>query len=90
MRSNLVEFVGYPGYTSIVELKNHKEALKDEFWIRTMQDELAQYEGNEVQYLVPRLLEVNIIGTKWIVKNKINEEGNVTSNKARLVSQGYT
>jgi len=33
---------------------------------------------------------MNVIGTKWIYKNKSNENGTVTKNKARLVSQGYT
>ena len=32
----------------------------------------------------------NMIGTKWIFKNKIDEEGNIARNKALLVSQGYT
>ena len=31
-----------------------------------------------------------MIGTKWIFKNKTNEEGVITRNKARLVAQGYT
>ena len=33
---------------------------------------------------------VNIIGTKWIFRNKIDKDGNVIRNKARLVAQGYT
>ena len=30
-----------------------------------------------------------MIGTKWVFKNKLNEEGEVVRNKARLVAQGY-
>lgn len=33
---------------------------------------------------------MNVIGTKWIYKNKSDENGNVTRNNARLVVQGYT
>ena len=33
---------------------------------------------------------MNVIGTKWVFRNKTNEEGNVIRNKARLVAQGYT
>lgn len=33
---------------------------------------------------------LNVICTKWIFKNKTDEEGNITCNKARLVAQGYT
>ena len=40
--------------------------------------------------MVPKPQHTNIIKTKWIVKNKIDEEGNITRNKARLVAQGYT
>src|SRR5271156_5514032 len=31
----------------------------------------------------------NVIGTKWIFRNKLNEYWNVTINKARLVCKGY-
>jgi hypothetical protein len=31
----------------------------------------------------------NIIGSKWIFKNKLNEQGQVVRNKARLVFKGY-
>jgi hypothetical protein len=31
----------------------------------------------------------NVIGSKWIFKNKLNEEGQVVRNKERLVCKGY-
>jgi hypothetical protein len=33
---------------------------------------------------------VNIIGTKWVFKNKQGEDGEVVRNKAHLVAQGYS
>ncbi|GAA0153192.1 hypothetical protein LIER_37630 [Lithospermum erythrorhizon] len=47
-------------------------------------------QSNDVWELVPRPKDHNIIGTKWIFKNKSDELGVVTKNKARLVEQGYS
>ncbi|CAM8948080.1 unnamed protein product [Rhodiola kirilowii] len=55
-----------------------------------MQEELGEFQRNDVWDLVPRPDNVNVIGTKWIFKNKSDEQGNITQNKARLVAQGYT
>ncbi|WJX12366.1 hypothetical protein P8452_02876 [Trifolium repens] len=66
------------------------EALTDEAWIEAMQEELNQFERSEVWDLVPRPEDMNVIGTKWVYKNKSDENDTVTRNKARLVAQGYT
>ncbi|GJX22049.1 retrovirus-related pol polyprotein from transposon TNT 1-94 [Tanacetum coccineum] len=34
-------------------------------------------------------MDMTIIGTKWIYRNKLDENGAVTRNKARLIAQGY-
>lgn len=75
---------------SKIEPKNVKEALTDEFWINAMQEELVHFKRNEVLDLVPRPEGTNVIGIKWVYKNKSDEKGVVTRNKARLVAQGYT
>jgi hypothetical protein len=33
---------------------------------------------------------VNVIGTKWVFKDKQGEDGEVVRNKARLVAQGFS
>ena len=86
----VANFVSYSCYLSQVEPTKVEEALQDESWIEAMHDELLQFQRNDVWTLVPRPEGEHIIGTKWIFRNKTNEEGNVIRNKARLVAQGYS
>ncbi|KAK0605240.1 hypothetical protein LWI29_024494 [Acer saccharum] len=65
-------------------------AIVDEYWVGAMQEELNQFERNEVWSLVPRPKDINVIGTKWVFRNKTDESGKIVRNKARLVAQGYT
>ena len=51
---------------------------------------MSQIEKNKTWELVPHPKDKNIIGTKWVFKNKMNEEGQVIRNKARLVCKGYS
>jgi hypothetical protein len=53
-----------------------------------MQEELNNFKRNVVWSLVPRPKQ-NIVGTKWVFRNKQDEHGVVTRNKARLVAKGY-
>jgi hypothetical protein len=39
--------------------------------------------------LVPRPKDKNVIDTKWVYRNKLNEYGEVTRNKDSLVCKGY-
>ena len=54
-----------------------------------MQEELNQFERNEVWELVPKPNDQSVIGTKWVYRNKMDENGIIIRNKARLVAQGY-
>ncbi|GJY94020.1 retrovirus-related pol polyprotein from transposon TNT 1-94 [Tanacetum coccineum] len=54
-----------------------------------MQEELNQFIANDVWELVPQPKNMTIIGTKWVFRNKLDENGVVSRNKARLVAQGY-
>jgi len=54
-----------------------------------MNEEPEQIENNNTWELVRRPNDKNVIGKKWIFKNKLNENGDVIRNMARLVCKGY-
>nr|GEU84309.1 copia protein [Tanacetum cinerariifolium] len=66
-----------------LEPKNVNEALKDESWIIAMQEELNQFIANDVWELVPHSRSTKIIRTKGVYRNKLDENGVVSRNKAR-------
>ena len=74
---------------SIVESRSFEKAKNDEHWIKEMEEELSQIEKNERWELVPRPKDKNVIGTKCVFINNLNEDGQVTKNKARLVCEVY-
>ena len=90
--TQLANFCGHFAFVSISEPKKVAEAFMEPEWIQAMQEELQQFELNNVWELVkrPDPQKHNIIGTKWIYRNKQDEHGQVVRNKARLVAQGYT
>ncbi|GKA53214.1 retrovirus-related pol polyprotein from transposon TNT 1-94 [Tanacetum coccineum] len=85
---NIKESKSHP-LENVIEPKNINEALKDESWVIAMQEELNQFVSNDVWELVPNPKDMTIIGTKWVFRNKLDENGVVSRNKARLVAQGY-
>ena len=74
---------------SHIEPSSIKEECKYENWVNAMNEELDQIEKNQTWEQVPRPKNKNVIGTKWVFKNKVNENGQVIRNKARLVCKGY-
>ena len=54
-----------------------------------MNEELDRIEKNDTWELIPRPADKNVIGSKQVYKNKMNEQGNIVINKARLVCKGY-
>jgi hypothetical protein len=54
-----------------------------------MQEELNNFKRNKVWSLV-EIPKQNVVGTKWVFRNKQDEHGVVTRNKARLVAKVYS
>nr|GEZ79423.1 retrovirus-related Pol polyprotein from transposon TNT 1-94 [Tanacetum cinerariifolium] len=76
-------------FISTIKPKNVNETLTGDSWIVAMQEKLNQFIANDVWDLVPNPRNMNIIGTKWAFRNKLDDNGIVSQNKARLVAQGY-
>ena len=55
-----------------------------------MHEELNNFTRNQVWELVERPKGHNVIGIKWVFRNKQDQDRIVVRNKARLVAQGYT
>jgi hypothetical protein len=88
-RSRVAHFCEHYSFVSSIEPNRVEDALRDSDWVLAMQEELNNFRRNEVWHLVPRPNQ-NVVGTKWVFRNKQDEHGVVTRNKARLVAKGYS
>jgi hypothetical protein len=80
-RSPVAHFCEHYSFVSSIEPHRVEEALQDSDWVVAMQEELNNFIRNEVWHLVPRPNQ-NVVGTKWVFRNKQDEHGVVTRNKA--------
>ena len=74
---------------SKIESRIVNDALQDDDWYKAMKEEIEKIEKNKTWTLVPRPADKNVIGTKWVFRNNLYENGDITRNKARLVYKGY-
>jgi hypothetical protein len=88
-RSRVAHFCEHYSFVSSIEPYIVDDALRDPNWVLAMQEELNNFTRNEVCHLVPRPNQ-NVVGTKWVFRNKKDEHGVVTRNKVRLVAKGYS
>ena len=76
-------------FISQEEPKKVSQALADENWVEAMQEELLQFNLQDVWVLCDLPNGKRVIGTRWVFKNKRDARGNIVKNKARLVAQCY-
>ena len=50
-----------------------------------MEDKLNEFERNRVWRLIPTPKDASVVGLEWVFQNKMDKEGNMISNKERLV-----
>ena len=65
----------------VIEPKNFNQASIEDISVKAMKEELNQIKKSETWDLVPRPKDKNVIGTKWVFKNKLNENGEIVRNK---------
>ncbi|WVZ76379.1 hypothetical protein U9M48_024357 [Paspalum notatum var. saurae] len=77
-------------FVSSIEPTTIDQALSDPDWVNAMHEELNNFTRNEVWTLEAKPKGARVIGTKWVFRNKQDDEGNILRNKARLVAKGYS
>jgi hypothetical protein len=80
-RSRVANFSEHYLFVSSFEPFKVEDALRDPNWVVAMQDKLNNFKRNEVWSLVERSKQ-NVVDTKWVFRNKQDEHGVVTRNKA--------
>jgi hypothetical protein len=58
-------------FVALFEPRDIGHALSDSSWVNVVLEELENFERNQVWTLVKPLRDVNVIGTKWVFKNKL-------------------
>ncbi|RVW89807.1 Retrovirus-related Pol polyprotein from transposon RE1 [Vitis vinifera] len=76
--------------SDISEPKTYRTALKIPHWLKAMQEEIKALIQNRTWDLVPRPPTANIVGSKWVFKTNLKEDGTIDRYKARLVARGFS
>ncbi|XP_042939441.1 uncharacterized mitochondrial protein AtMg00810-like [Carya illinoinensis] len=58
--------------------------------ILAMDDEIQALKKNDTWDLLPRPLNHNMVGCRWIFKTKLHVDGSIEHHKARLVAKGFS
>ena len=67
-----------------------QEALKDDNWVRAMNEEMGALERNETQEIVERPKDKKEVGYRWIYTVKYQADGTLDRYKARFIAKEYT
>jgi len=86
----LASFIEHHSFVSCVEPTCIEEALENPDWVNVMHEELNNFTRNQVWILEEKPQDARVIGTKWVFRNKQDDQGQVVRNKARLVAKGFS
>ncbi|WJZ84055.1 hypothetical protein VitviT2T_003683 [Vitis vinifera] len=75
---------------AIQEPQGFKSTAKHPEWLSAMDDEIQALKKNDTWDLVPRPINHNVVGCRWIFKTKLRVNGSIERHKARLVAKGFS
>ena len=65
---------------SKVEPKHINDVMEDKNWVKAMQEELEQFQKNDIWKLVELPQGKKAMGAKWVFRNKLDAAGKVVRN----------
>lgn len=74
----------------VCEPQNFDKAVKEEVWIKAMNEEIKTIEKNNTWKLTNPPEGKEVIWLKWVYKTKYKEDNIIHKHKARLVAKGYS
>ncbi|WVZ70159.1 hypothetical protein U9M48_018847 [Paspalum notatum var. saurae] len=81
---NTAAFVQAYSFVSSIEPTTIDQALSDPDWVNAMHEELNNFTRNEVWAFEAKPKGARVIGTKWVFRNKQDDEGNIVRNKTSI------
>jgi hypothetical protein len=67
-----------------------EEFVKEEKWVKAMDEEIDSIKSNDTWDLVDFPKEKYCIGVKWVYRTNVNEKGETEKYKAILVETGFS
>ena len=83
----------YQAYAVRVEPNTYNQAMKvedSEIWKQAIEEEMDALLRNKTFEIVPRPINRNVVGCKWVFKVKYKADGSIGRYKARLVAKGFS
>ena len=71
-------------------MREAQESADSDKWMEAAQDENQSLIDHETRELGPLPEGRSVVGSRWVFKRKLDDKGNVSRYKARLVAQGFS